>query len=106
MVARDEMNGNVIMFEQQTGFASQNDDPFMFVLIVPKAVGTGVLRGDNALDAHVFRLDDRLDKFFRQLTRQIGEQVSHLHSSAVSTSGMCAETPSFPWNDGHLPKRH
>jgi hypothetical protein len=41
----------VVVLELQLGFAFQHDNPLMFLLIVPKAVGTAVARRNNPLDA-------------------------------------------------------
>ena len=76
-ITRLQVDRLVIALEEQLGFALQHDNPFVLVLIVPEAVGTGLACGDNPLDADVLVLGEDINKFLGKLAREVGEEVVH-----------------------------
>lgn len=51
-VAGDEVDGFYDIFDAESGSSGEDEDPFVFVLVVPEAFGRGLSMGDDALDAN------------------------------------------------------
>src|SRR5690606_2720317 len=75
-IARPHRDRLVVSLELQLRFALQNHDPLGLVLIVPEALGRGVARRHNPLDAHMPALRKHVDLFLGKRRRRLGEEVS------------------------------
>lgn len=64
-----------LILESQSCGTLQQHDEFALVLIVPKALGRCVAVGDDPLDAEGGLVEDRLDQFFGEARRNVGEEV-------------------------------
>src|SRR5690606_35812798 len=62
VIAGPHLNRFTIL-EKQFGFALNHNDPLVFVLIVPEALGRDVSRGYDPLDADVLVLSENRDEF-------------------------------------------
>ena len=74
-IARLHVDRFVVVLEEQFCFALQDDDPFGLFLIVPRPIRTGVVRGDDPLDADLLVLGEEFDQFLGEIGRQVGEEV-------------------------------
>ena len=75
-----------VALEKQFGFALQDDNPFVFLLIVPEVVGAGLAGGDNPLDTDVFVFGEDFNEFLGKIGRQVGEEVVHRCADAPVTA--------------------
>jgi len=71
------VNRLVIALEQKFGFALQDDNPFAFLLIAPKPIGTGVPGGDDPFDADVFLIGENFVQFLGKISRDVVEEGFH-----------------------------
>src|SRR5262245_4305367 len=65
-----------LAFEAQTGAAGQEHDPFRPLLVPPKPGWTCLPGRDDALDAHIWRREQRGDVFISAAARKSRKQIS------------------------------
>ena len=71
VIARVHAERFAVTFKEQFGLAFQNRDPFVLVLVVPKAIRTGLARRDDSLDADVRGFRENFNEFVRDRIRQV-----------------------------------
>jgi len=76
-IAGPEVNHSALQL--QPSGSLQQQDPFTLFLVVPEAGRRGMPKRDDAFHADTGLRKQRLEMFFGQVTRQLGEEIDSDH---------------------------
>ena len=76
-VAGSEDDGLFAVGEAQAGFAAEEEDPFVLVLVIPEIIRRGVTMGDDALDADLSaaKFTDLVEVFFGEVEGDVVKEI-------------------------------
>ena len=76
-VAGSEDDGLFAVGEAQAGFAAEEEDPFVLVLVIPEILRRGVAMGDDALDADLSaaQFADLVEVFLGEVEGDVVKEV-------------------------------